>query len=154
VNVALKSARREDLPTLIRYVHAFERLDQRAFNLHRAERALLPLLNSSDLGRLWLIEAGGRPIGYLALCYGYSLAAGGREALIDGFFIEEEFRSRGIGRGVLRQALAEVQAAGTVLVHARPCVAGAELARRLLVSAGLDPVTAGATLSAELAPEH
>ena len=151
MNVALKPARREDLPVLIRYVHAFQRLDHRPFNLHRTERALLPLLTSADQGRVWLIEAAGRPVGYLALCYGYSLHSGGREALVDGFFIDEEFRHRGIGTAVLRQVLGEARAAGVVAVHARPGAA-ADRARRLLTAAGLKCSDAGPMLSAELAP--
>jgi GNAT superfamily N-acetyltransferase len=151
VNVALKPARREDLPVLVRYVHAFQRLDQRPFNLHRTEQALLPLLGSDEQGRVWIIEAAGRPIGYLALCFGYSLNPGGREALIDGFFVEEEFRNRGIGAGVLKQVLGEARAAGLVVVHVRPGAA-ADRARRLLTAAGLrcrEPVP---MLSADLGP--
>jgi GNAT superfamily N-acetyltransferase len=149
VNVALKSARREDLPVLMRYVHAFQRLDQRPFNLHRTERALLPLLISADQGRVWIIEAAGHPIGYLALCYGYSLHSGGREALVDGFFVEEEFRNRGIGTVVLRQVLGEARAAGVVAVHVRPGAA-AERARRLLTAAGLRCGDPAPMLSANL----
>ena len=150
MNVALKSARREDLPILMRFVHAFQRLDQRPFNLHRTEQALLPLLTSTERGRVWIIEAGGRPVGYLALCYGYSLQSGGREALIDGFYLEEEFRRRGIGTGVLRQVLGEARAAGVVSLHARPGTAGEDLARRLFLAAGLKPAAQGPALSAEL----
>jgi GNAT superfamily N-acetyltransferase len=149
VNVALKSARREDLPILMRYVHAFQRLDQRPFNLHRTEQALLPLLTSSDQGRVWIVEAAGRSVGYLALCYGYSLRSGGREATIDGFFLEEEFRNRGIGAGVLRQVLGEARAAGVLTVHVRPGAA-AEGARRLLAAAGFRCRDPGPLLSADL----
>jgi GNAT superfamily N-acetyltransferase len=151
VNVALKSARREDLPILMRYVHAFRRLEQRPFNLYRTEQAFLPLLTSAEQGRVWIIEAGGRPVGYLALCYGYSLHAGGREALIDGFFVEEEFRNRGIGAGVLRQVLGEARTAGIVAVHVRPGAA-ADRARRLLTAAGLKCAEPVPMLSADLAP--
>jgi GNAT superfamily N-acetyltransferase len=150
VNVELRPARREDLPALMRYVHALHRLDRRQFDLFHVERALLPLLTATGHGCVWLIEAAGRPLGYLALCYGYSLRAGGRAAYIDGFYIEEEFRNRGIGTGVLRQVLGEARAAGIVAVHLQ---AGQDLerARRLLAAAGLGHCTPGSVLSAELA---
>jgi GNAT superfamily N-acetyltransferase len=151
VNVELRSARRDDLPTLVRYIHALHRLQGRPFSLFRVEGALLPLLNSAQLGRAWIIEAGGRPAGYIALCYGYSLASGGTDALVDGFFIEEEFRHRGIGRGVLRQVLDEARAAGAVAVHMQPGTDAAR-ARRLFKAAGYEAEDQGAVLCAVLVP--
>lgn len=151
MNVELKPARRDDLPTLMRFVHALHRFEDRPFNLHETERALLPLLASADFGRVWIVEAAGRPVGYLALCYGYSLRAGGRDASIDGFFLDEEFRNRGLGAGVLRQVLGEARAAGFGAVHFRPGT-DAERARRLFAAAGLHDVEHGVLLSAGLAP--
>ena len=62
-------------------------------------RTLLKQLSSSnDLGRLWVIDLDGAPVGYVVLTFGYSFEYEGRDALIDELFVKEELRGRGIGR--------------------------------------------------------
>ena len=67
-------------------------------------RALEPLLGDATLGRILLIRVAGEVVGYLALCFGYSIEFGGRDAFIDEFFLVEAARGQGIGGAALRAA--------------------------------------------------
>jgi ribosomal protein S18 acetylase RimI-like enzyme len=102
------------------------------------ERALLPLLTPTSLfGRIWLILASDIAVGYIALCFGYTIEFAGRDAFIDEFFIQEEARGRGIGSQVLafvKQAATQLGIAALHLEVARTN----EKARHLYAKAGFD----------------
>ena len=56
------------------------------------------LLRDQSLGRVWLIHDADKPIGYIAICFGYSLEWLGRDAFVDEFYLLEPYRGRGWGR--------------------------------------------------------
>jgi len=67
-----------------------------------ARRALLGIVRDPQFGRVWVIEDGAEPIGYVILTLGYSLEYGGRDGFIDELFIAEAHRGRGVGRETMR----------------------------------------------------
>ena len=100
-DVELQLARPDDLDDLLSLVaqyHAFEGIESSAESRARAVTALVA---DPALGRIWLIRAAGRLVGYIAVCFGYSIEFGGRDAFIDEFFIAEDARGQGIGATVL-----------------------------------------------------
>lgn len=131
----LRVAGRADLPDLARFIQAYYRHDGIPFDLYRLERGLVPLLGREDLGRVWIIDVNGVPAGYLVLCFGYSLEKGGRDAMVDEFFIEPGHRGRGFGRRALALALAEMRALGIVAVFLEVDHDN-DAARRLYTAAG------------------
>jgi GNAT superfamily N-acetyltransferase len=85
-----------------------------AFVRDRAARALVDL---DGFGAWWFIEVGGKAIGYFVLTVGYSLEFGGKFALLDEFFVEEEWRGKGLGASVMERILKEAVAIGARAVH-------------------------------------
>jgi hypothetical protein len=75
----------------------------------RSQAALAELLSHDSLGKVWLIQADTRPIGYLVLTYSYSLEFHGRDALIDQLYLREGYQQFEI------QAIKFVQAASRAL---------------------------------------
>jgi ribosomal protein S18 acetylase RimI-like enzyme len=75
--------------------------DAVAWNEDRARQAINDLIAAPDFGGIWLIQANGATVGYMVLTIGYSLEFHGRYALLDEFFVEEQWRSRGIGTEAL-----------------------------------------------------
>lgn len=69
-----------------------------SFNSERARRATEILFADPASGGVWTIEVDGSPAGYLVFTFGYSLEFGGRFGLLDELFVEEPWRSRGIGK--------------------------------------------------------
>lgn len=106
---------REILLPLVRAYHDFEHVSMSDAD---REAAIAPLLGAeSPRGRIWLIRSGGKPVGYVALCFGYSIEFRGRDAFIDELFIEPRARGCGIGSTALRLVVEEARALGIVALH-------------------------------------
>ncbi|MEX0977132.1 MAG: GNAT family N-acetyltransferase [Woeseia sp.] len=104
---------------LIRSYHRFEEID-----MTDAARvaAVTPLLDSISVGdrapgKVWLIERAKVVIGYIAVCYGYSIEFQGRDAFVDEFFLIESARGQGIGRQALNFVRSTVAETGIVALH-------------------------------------
>jgi len=72
--------------------------DGHGFDEQKARLALTALVRDANLGRAWLVLDGGTPVGYIVLCFGYSLEWLGHDAFVDEFYLREEYRGRGWGR--------------------------------------------------------
>jgi ribosomal protein S18 acetylase RimI-like enzyme len=69
----------------------------------RQRSALLRLLDEPQWGRVWLLRLPDRIIGYVAVCFGFSLELGGNDAYVDEMYVVPECRGRGFGRHALQQ---------------------------------------------------
>lgn len=106
-----------DLDDLLALAREFCRLRQHAFDPDRVLVGLRPLLADDALGQVWLVddpEHPGERAGYAVLTWGWSVAAGGRECLLD----ELHVRARGneLATRVLAVLLDEAQAAGAARI--------------------------------------
>ncbi|NJN51231.1 MAG: GNAT family N-acetyltransferase [Gammaproteobacteria bacterium] len=101
-------------------------------------RIIAPLLTNDDVGRIFLIDVAGTPVGYVALCFGYSIEFGGRDAFIDEIFVIESMRDRGIGRAALEQLSQVAQSLGVVAIHLEVAHVNAR-ARTLYARLGFEP---------------
>ncbi len=79
---------------------------------HRSRKVLDDLLADPDWGGAWLIQVDGATVGYLVLTLGFSLEFHGRYALLDEFFVEEQWRSQGIGSEALAFAVEQCRSRG------------------------------------------
>ena len=102
MKINFKLAERSDTSEVMEMMSEFYRHEELEFNKDKIEKILESLLTDINLGRIWLIENGKEKIGYLVLTYGFSIEYGGRDALIDEFFIKENYRGKGIGTEALR----------------------------------------------------
>jgi GNAT superfamily N-acetyltransferase len=114
---SLQPATIEDKDIILDFVRQYHTYDGVPFDERVTESALLPLLQQSDAGRLWLIQLDGSTIGYVAMCFGYSIEFGGRDAFVDEMFILAEFRGKGIGRKVLEAVRSRAKALGVKALH-------------------------------------
>lgn len=80
-------------------------------------RVTAVLLRDPALGRVWLISEGGQTIGYIVMCFDYSLEYRGRGAWIDEFLIRRSHRGRGIGTRVLEFFADEAKKLGVTVIH-------------------------------------
>ncbi len=99
--------------------------------------AITPLLGDNTFGRIWLISKSDRIVGYIALCFGYSIEFGGRDAFVDEFFIDETARGQGIGKEVLEAVKIEAQKLGVVALHLEVACTNTR-AKKLYSSCGFD----------------
>lgn len=107
-----------DLDALLPLVQAYHDFEQISMPAAVRIEALMPLLEAdSCFGRIWLILSSGTVVGYVALCYGYSIEFAGRDAFIDEFYILEQARGQGIGSLTLAFLQRQAAALNIVALH-------------------------------------
>jgi len=138
MQLSLRVAADGDLPSLVPFVSQYHELELIVRSHSEREQALIPLLRDSSLGLVWLVFAEDTLIGYIAICFCYSIEHGGRESFIDEFFIDQMYRGRGYGNQTLdlvAQDLAhrEVRAISLEVAHCN------QPAKDFYTKAGFEP---------------
>jgi diamine N-acetyltransferase len=113
----LRLAGPSDIDLLLPLMREYYEFDHLEYDSQRARRTMLALLEDARLGRTWFIETSGETCGYLALCYGYSLELGGRDAYVDEVYLRESWRGRGLGTRALEAACSAARADGVVALY-------------------------------------
>jgi len=114
---AMTLGKPEDLERLLPLIAAFHAED--GIDLSDAARraAVLPLLEGSPHGAIYVIGPARAPIGYACISFGWSLAFGGLDGFVDEIYIRPGVRGRGIGMEVLRGLPKALGAAGIKAIH-------------------------------------
>lgn len=81
------------------------------------EAALDALIANPANGRAVLILLDGDPVGYAALCFGFSLEFGGRDAFLDEFYVAPEARGRGVASRALDLLVETCRGDGVRALH-------------------------------------
>ncbi|HSP27863.1 MAG TPA: hypothetical protein VLN74_04885, partial [Ilumatobacteraceae bacterium] len=99
--VAVRRAGQGDLDALVELHRRFCAVDAHPFDHRRARLAFAPLLDDDTHGVVWIVDA---PQAYAVLTWGWSIEAGGAEAVLDEIFVAE--RNAGVGSALLAHVLA------------------------------------------------
>ncbi|HTB21842.1 MAG TPA: GNAT family N-acetyltransferase [bacterium] len=75
-------------------------------------RALRLILSRPSTGQIFVAEAGGRVVGMLSLLSSVSTALGGPVAWLEDLVVAPDWQGQGVGKGLLRAALAEARKRG------------------------------------------
>jgi len=113
----LQRAGSADLELLLELMSGYYRDDHLGFDFVRQRSAMLRLLEEPQWGRVWLIRLPDRVVGYVAVCFGFSLELGGNDAYVDEMYVVPEARNRGIGRHALQQLNQPLAELGIRAVH-------------------------------------
>lgn len=105
------------LDTLIDFMRAYYAFDGIPFDPVKQRSALSGLMANPQHGRAWLIEYDGQIVGYMAVCFGYSLEFGGRDAFVDELYLLPHMRGKGIGAEAMRVMLETCRTNGIQAVH-------------------------------------
>jgi GNAT superfamily N-acetyltransferase len=79
--------------------------------------ALLELFVTPSAGLAYLIENSGSAIGYIILSFDFSLEYAGKNSWVDEFYVQSEFRGRGIGSAALEFAARAARDHGAKVMH-------------------------------------
>jgi ribosomal protein S18 acetylase RimI-like enzyme len=136
MDVRLQIAEDKDFQLVLNYVRAYHKFEG-IEDSEDISSSVRPLLGQSQLGRIWLIHTETCPVGYVAICFGYSIEFAGRDAFIDELFIVPEQRAKGIGKTALRLLKLEAASLGVNALHLEVARTN-ERARHLYASAGFE----------------
>lgn len=117
VNLTVRAATSDSIATILPMMRAFYALEHIHFAESHSRPALERLIGDPERGRVFLAELDGSIIGYCAICFGYSLEFGGRDAFVDEIFLLEEHRGKGYGEAVLEFVAGEARALGVKALH-------------------------------------
>lgn len=114
---ALTIAKTDDLDRIMRLVadyHGEEGIDQ---SEDTRRGAILPLLEGSPHGVIYLMGPARAPIGYVAVSFGWSIEFGGMDGFVDEIYVRPAVRGRGIGTEVLHTLPKALAKAGMKAIH-------------------------------------
>lgn len=106
-----------DLAKLDPMIAAYHALEGIASDADHRRAAVLPLLEGSPHGAIWLIGPKISPVGYIAVCFGWSIEMGGLDGFIDELWIREKVRGRGMGTEAVATLLKSLKGAGLMALH-------------------------------------
>ncbi len=135
MSAALTLATPEHLNRLSALVAAFHEEEGIALEETAREAALLPLLEGSPHGAVYLIGPPRAPIGYIVLSFGWSIEFGGLDGFVDELFIRPGVRGRGIATEVLIDLPSALASAGLKALHLEVAQEN-DAARRIYKRAG------------------
>jgi len=138
MNINLQLSTESDDSLVEKFVKSYHSFEGVSHSGPDAAAAIRPLLGPSSLGRVWLIYLGSQPIGYVVICFGYTIEFSGRDAFVDEMFIIEEQRGKGIGKAILALVKAEAALLGIRVLHLEVARTN-ERAQRLYRSVGFMP---------------
>ncbi|MEL7092669.1 MAG: GNAT family N-acetyltransferase [Pseudomonadota bacterium] len=116
----------EKVLPLVAAFHAEEGLDR---SDEARAAAVLPLLDGTPHGALYLIGPVRAPVGYVALGFGWSIEFGGIDGFIDELYIRPPVRGRGLASEVLQALPAALATAGVTALHLEVSADNAAAAR-------------------------
>lgn len=114
---SLHLASPEDLPRLLPLVAAFH--EHQGFNTspEHQHNAIVPLLEGSPHGAIWLIGPRRAPVGYVVVSFGWSVEYGGMDAIVDEIFVRSAVSKRGMGSDALNGLSKALKEGGIKALH-------------------------------------
>jgi len=117
MSAALTLGKAEHLDALLPLCAAFHAEEGIASTEETRAAALLPLLEGSPYGAVYIIGPARAPIGYIVICFGWSVEFGGLDAIVDELFIRPSVRGRGIATEALVTLPNALAAYGLRAIH-------------------------------------
>ena len=109
----------EDIQPILHMMADFNAIDNYPFDRQKCRKNLEILMHNKQLGRIWMIHFDEALAGYIVLTFGFSFEYKGNMAMIDEFYIIENFRNQGIGRKTMEfiQSKATELGVNTILLE-------------------------------------
>lgn len=117
MSAALHLAKPQDLEKLMPLVTGFHREMDTGTEETALERALIPLLEDSPYGAVYLMGPARAPMGYIVLTFSWSVELGGMDGFIDEIYLRPAVRGRGIALEALQSLRKTLQSAGIMALH-------------------------------------
>ncbi len=94
LNVFFRRAAAEHLDMLLGFMRDYYAISGIPFDAVTQRSGLSGLIANRQHGYVWLIELEGAAVGYMAMCFGYRLASGGRDAVVEAIYLLPEARNQ------------------------------------------------------------
>ena len=132
-DVTVRRASLDDADALVTLASEFYAADGHRYDEALVRGALDPLLRNDEYGVAWLAGDPDASAGYAVVTWGYSLEAGGREAVLDEIYVRR--RRQGVGDRLLQFVVDDCRRRGLARLYLET-EAGNDEARRFYVRHG------------------
>ena len=106
-SMELVLAKKKDLDTVLTLIQEFHEMEGIESKRTVLMNAVYPLLKKqNEFGCILVIQLDGETVGYIALCFGYSLEFGGRDAFIDELYIRKSHRGKKLSTAAIEHCKA------------------------------------------------
>jgi ribosomal protein S18 acetylase RimI-like enzyme len=117
MNINYKPAGRNDIPLLLELMSEFYVIEHLPYDSLIITKGMEKFFSSDVYGKCWIINVDKILVGYILLTFGFSFEYHGVDALIDEFYIREEYRGKGIGKQTLEYVEQELTSLGIKAFH-------------------------------------
>lgn len=117
MSAALTLAKPVHLNTLLPLCAAFHAEEGIESTQEQRAAGLLPLLEGTPYGAAYVIGPARAPIGYVVICFGWSVEFGGLDAVVDELFVRPSVRGRGVATEALTSLPNALSAFGLRAIH-------------------------------------
>ena len=117
MSAALTLGKPEHLEKLVALVGSFHAEAEIASTDEERRAGVGPLLDGIPHGAAYLIGPPRAPIGYIVICFGWSVEFGGLDAIIDELYIRPGVRGRGIATETLLSLPRALAQGGVKAIH-------------------------------------
>ncbi len=106
-----------DIDLLLVFMERFYAIDGYPFNKEQIRTSLTEFISEPNQGMIWVVKENNHPIGYIILAIIYSFEFGGQNAFVDEFYLEKEYRGKGIGKKVVEYITEEAKQLNIKALH-------------------------------------
>lgn len=106
-----------DVDLLLDFMREYYAFDGHHYDREAARTALIGLLKNPVFGLAWIVCDASTTVGYIVLCFGYSLEYHGRDAFIDELYLAESHRGRGWGKRTMEFVLEQARLHHVRTIH-------------------------------------
>lgn len=105
MNIDIRKATIENIDRLVDLVGEYHKFESINSTPTQRKTSIEPLISDeTEMGFVLLAWSSERCIGYVAICYGYSIELGGRDAFVDELFVVADQRGKGVGKLLVETA--------------------------------------------------
>ena len=105
-DLAISAAKHADIPALCELLAIlFEQEPEFEIDAARQTAGLKQILDKPEQGHIVVLRDGDRPVGMVVLLFTLSTAMGGRVAVMEDMVLRPEYRNRGAGSELIREAI-------------------------------------------------
>lgn len=102
MSFSIQPVENKKVPALLELMQEFYQFEHLPFDVNVLNDCIHELISDERIGIIRFILSDNEVIGYFVLTFGYSLEFHGRDALLDEFYVKENFRYRGAGTQCLK----------------------------------------------------
>jgi ribosomal protein S18 acetylase RimI-like enzyme len=117
MKIQFTEATKENIPDILAMMNAFNAIDNYPFEPESREQNIRQFISNKELGRIWMILDNVAVIGYLALTFGFSFEFKGKDAFVDELYLQENYRSKGIGSIAIDFVMRQATLLGVKAIH-------------------------------------